>query len=52
MYYLINSASGSILESSNSIETFFGSIAEIYGVYPDCESFEVIDDTCTVVLEF
>ena len=54
MYYLIGYAdcTSTILEESDNITTFTGSIAEIMDTYPEYTDFDVIDDMGTVYASF
>lgn len=51
MYYLIGYTdyTSAVLEESDDITTFTGSIAEIIDTYPEYTSFEVVNDLGTVV---
>ena len=51
MYYLIGYAdcTSAILEESDNITTFTGSVAEIIDTYPEYTSFDVANDFGTVV---
>ena len=51
MYHLIGytNYTSAILEESDNITTFTGSIAEIIDTYPEYTSFEVVNDLGTVV---
>lgn len=51
MYRLIGYVDyyNAVLEESDNITTFTGSIAEILDAYPEYTSFEVVNDLGTVV---
>lgn len=51
MYYLIGYAgcTSAVLEESDNITTFTGSIAEIIDTYPEYTSFDVVNDFGAVV---
>lgn len=51
MYRLIGYVGyyNAVLEESDNITTFTGSIAEILDTYPEYTSFEVVNDLGTVV---
>lgn len=54
MYRLIGyvDSTSAVLEESNNLVYFIGSIAEIMDTYPEYTAFDVMDDMGTVCVSF
>lgn len=54
MYYLIGYSDSTltVLEKSDDLAHFTGSIAEILNTYPEYTAFDVVDDMGTVYASF
>lgn len=54
MYCLIGyvDSTSTVLEQSNNLSYFIGSVADILDTYPEYTAFDVMDDTGTVYASF